>query len=63
MPDRPDLIAEHANLLKERAELQKLCLDEWAIMSGQVARQRQSRLWEIMDRLKAIEGTKTWKRR
>ena len=62
MPN-PDLIAEHAALLRERAELQKLCMDEWGIMPAQAAKQRQDRLWEIRDRLLVIQRTQAWKRR
>ena len=53
-----DLEREHAALLQERAQLQKQCLDEWPIMSQQVARQRQNRLWAIRDRLHMIQCTK-----
>ena len=53
-----DLEREHAALLRERAQLQKLCVDEWPIMPYQVAKQRQDRLWAIRDRLTAIERTK-----
>ena len=60
---KPDLVAEHAALRKERDELRALCINEWTIMSQQVAKQRNNRLWTIQERLAAIERTKTWKRR
>jgi hypothetical protein len=60
---KPDLVAEHAALTWERAELQKACMDEWATMPAQVARARQQRLLDIMDRLTAIERTKAWRGR
>lgn len=63
MTGPPDLVAEHADLLRERAELQKLCMDEWPVMSVKVAERRQNRLWAIRDRLLVIEQTQAWKRR
>ena len=60
---KSDLVAEHAALLRERAELQKLCMDEWPTMSAQVAKARQNRLWAIRDRLTTIERSKSWRRR
>lgn len=56
-----ELVAEHANLLRERAGLQKLCLDEWTTMPAQVARQRQKRLWAIRDRLEDIRRSKSFR--
>lgn len=58
-----DLVQEHANLLTERAQLQKLCMDEWPIMDALTAQHRQRRLWAIRDRLLVIERTENWKRR
>lgn len=58
MSSPDELATEYSALLNERAKLQKQCLDEWPIMSALVARQRQNRLWEIKDRLTAIEQTK-----
>ncbi len=60
---KPDLVAEHTALVRERAELQKTCMDEWATMPAQVARARQRRLLDIMDRLATIERSKTWRGR
>lgn len=62
MPN-PDLVSEHAALRKEQAELRKQCLDEWTIMSQQVAKQRNARLFWIADRLATIERTKNWRYR
>ena len=53
-----DLEREHAALLRVRAQLQKLCMDEWPIMRAGTARWRQERLWAIRDRLLAIERIK-----
>ena len=58
---KPDLLAEHETLEAEAAWLRKLCLDEWETMSANVARDRQQRLDGILDRLVAIERTKTWR--
>ena len=62
MPN-PDLVAEHAELVKEQAELRKLCMVEWEIMPAQVARQRNARLFYIADRLATIERSKSWRYR
>jgi hypothetical protein len=60
---KPDLVAEHAALTKEQAELRQLCVAEWGTMSAQVARQRNARLFYIADRLATIERSKTWRGR
>lgn len=59
----PDLVAEHAALLKEQTELRKLCLDEWLIMPAQVGKERNARLWQIVERLQVIERSKQWRYR
>jgi hypothetical protein len=60
---KPDLVAEHAALTKEQAELRQVCVAEWGTMSAQMARQRNDRLFQIADRLATIERTKTWRYR
>ncbi len=59
MPN-PDLVAEHEALEAELAELRKLCLEEWPIMSAEEARARLDRLLAIRDRLATIERTTAW---
>lgn len=59
---RPDLLAEHAALVRELDGLRELCEREYASMSVQVARLRADRMVRVAERMKAIEGTKTWKR-
>jgi hypothetical protein len=52
---KPDPFREHANLLVELADIRRLCKEELATMSVQVARMRNNRLIEIEDRLKTLE--------
>lgn len=59
----PDLIAEHARLMAEAAEIRRLVTVEWTEMSAQTAQYRNRRLLEIADRLAAIEHTKAWRGR
>lgn len=58
---KSNLVAEHAALTAELAELRKLCLAEWTTMPAQVARHRNDRLWAIMERLTVIERSKAWR--
>lgn len=59
----PDLVAEHAALTAEAAEIRRLVMEEFPIMSYQVARDRAYRLGQITERLMAIEKTKQWRGR
>lgn len=59
----PDLVAEHARLVTEGAELRRLVTAEWTEMSAQTAQSRNRRLIEIADRLATIERTKAWRYR
>ena len=63
MSAKPDLVVEHAALTKEQAELRQLCVAEWAIMPGQVAKARNARPLWIADRLAVIERSKSWRYR
>lgn len=62
MPN-PDLVAEHAALKREEADLKELCLREWGFMPAQLAKARQDRLWAIRDRLAVIERSASWRGR
>lgn len=62
MGRKPDLLAEHAALLRERDELAAMVAQEWRTMSAQVAQARQQRHDQIEARLKAIERSRTWLR-
>ena len=55
MKSNDDLCGEYFQLLKEQADLREACLQEWGVMSVQVARTLNARLLEIPNELAKLK--------
>ena len=55
MPVKVDIAEERKGLAERVAQLQRLCMDEWLIMSHQLAVQRQHEILTSMQRIRTID--------